>query len=120
MRDHNISLGDMFGHDPELLSAALHDDWFTENTEPHPDKHYTPSRKVQDDHDPAYPPGLNSNRKTEPNLCAFRHYGININCSAGDVCSFLHADETESNSPWRAVATAFEIETDTVIPHCEK
>jgi hypothetical protein len=37
-----------FNIDPELLSAALYDDWFIEKTEPRPGERYTPVRAVEE------------------------------------------------------------------------
>jgi D-isomer specific 2-hydroxyacid dehydrogenase-like protein len=48
MKDRMIDITDCFGHDPDLLRAIQHDDWFYENSEPHPGQHYRPARPVED------------------------------------------------------------------------
>ena len=48
MRDRMINITELFGHDPRMLSAAQHDDWFIANTEPHPGEHYSPVKAVEE------------------------------------------------------------------------
>ena len=48
MKDRMIDITELFGHDPDMLSAAQHDDWFIENTEPHPDKNYRPVPAIEE------------------------------------------------------------------------
>ena len=48
MKDRMIDITELFGHDPVMLSAAQHDDWFIANTEPHPSENYRPVKVVED------------------------------------------------------------------------
>lgn len=48
MKDRMIDIAELFGHDPEMLTSAQHDDWFIANTEPHPDKHYKPAKELEE------------------------------------------------------------------------
>jgi D-isomer specific 2-hydroxyacid dehydrogenase-like protein len=48
MKDRMINITELFGHDPDMLSAAQHDDWFIANTEPHPSEHYSPVKAVEE------------------------------------------------------------------------
>jgi len=47
MKDRMIDIAELFGHDPGTLSAAQDDDWFIENTEPHPSK-YRPVKVIEE------------------------------------------------------------------------
>ena len=48
MQDRTIDITDRFGHDAALLSAAQHEDWFSETTEPHPGEHYKPVKAMEE------------------------------------------------------------------------
>lgn len=48
MEDRKIDITELFGYDPRMLSAARHDDWFIENTEPHPGKYYKPLKVIEE------------------------------------------------------------------------
>ena len=48
MQDRMIDITDRFGHDAALLSAARHEDWFSETTEPHPGEHYRPVKMIEE------------------------------------------------------------------------
>ncbi len=47
MKDRMIDIRDHYGYDPHLLSAIQHDDWFNENTEPHPTEQYRPVKSIE-------------------------------------------------------------------------
>ena len=47
MKDRMLNLTDRFGFDPDFLSAIENDDWFIENTEPHPSEHYKPVKSIE-------------------------------------------------------------------------
>ena len=47
MKDRMIDVTDRYGYDPRVLSAVQHDEWFIENTEPHPDEHYRPVKSIE-------------------------------------------------------------------------
>ena len=48
MKDRKIDITELFGYDPGMLSAAQHDDWFIENTEPRPGEHYKPVKEIEE------------------------------------------------------------------------
>jgi hypothetical protein len=48
MKDRMIDITELFGHDPGMLSAAQHDDWFIANTEPHVGEHYSPVKTIEE------------------------------------------------------------------------
>jgi len=48
MKDRMIDISDRFHYDPELLRAVQRDQWFIENTEPHPGEHYIPARPIEE------------------------------------------------------------------------
>jgi len=48
MKDRKIDTTELLDYDPALLSAAQHDDWFIENTEPRPSQWYIPATKVEE------------------------------------------------------------------------
>jgi hypothetical protein len=47
MKDRTVDITARFGCDPCLLSATQQDEWFIENTEPHPNEHYRPVESVE-------------------------------------------------------------------------
>jgi hypothetical protein len=48
MKDRMLNLTDRFGFDPDLLSAIEDDDWFNENSEPHPGEDYKPLNSIEE------------------------------------------------------------------------
>ncbi len=48
MKDRKIDIAELFDYDPATLTAARHDDWFIENTEPRPSERYTPASRVEE------------------------------------------------------------------------
>lgn len=48
MKDRMIDVTELLGSDPGMLSAAHHDDWFIENTEPRPNKNYGPVEAIEE------------------------------------------------------------------------
>ena len=70
MRVHNINLTNAFGHDPETLVAAHHDNWFIEKTEPR-----TPGEMEEEMITRILGPKLSGfERKTQPNLGTLRPF----------------------------------------------
>jgi len=57
MRDRRIDIAEVFGHDRGMLRSAQHDDWFVENTEPHPSEYYRPVEPVEEMMDQFICPG---------------------------------------------------------------
>jgi len=51
MRDHLIDFTELFGPDPDMLSAVHDDEWFIENTEPHPRDNYRPVQAIEEQMD---------------------------------------------------------------------
>ena len=51
MRDSQIDIVEIFGHDPATLRAAQHEVWLARNSEPHPSTHYAPLRMLEDEMD---------------------------------------------------------------------
>lgn len=47
MKDRMINITARYDYDPHLLSAIQHDDWFIENTEPHPSEQYRPVKSIE-------------------------------------------------------------------------
>jgi hypothetical protein len=48
MKDRKIDLEELLRNDPGMLSAAQHDDWFIENTEPRLSKCYKPVKGIEE------------------------------------------------------------------------
>jgi hypothetical protein len=48
MKDRMIDTTELLGSDPGMLSAAQHDDWFIENTEPRPSENYRPVKAIEE------------------------------------------------------------------------
>jgi hypothetical protein len=48
MKDRKIDITELLGRDQGILSAAEHDAWFIENTEPRPGEHYEPLAEVEE------------------------------------------------------------------------
>jgi hypothetical protein len=48
MKDRMVDITELLGHDAGMLSAAQHDDWFIENTEPRPGEHYRPVKALEE------------------------------------------------------------------------
>jgi hypothetical protein len=48
MKDRRIDFTKLFGHDPGPLRTGHDNDWFTENSEPHPGDHYRPLKEVEE------------------------------------------------------------------------
>jgi hypothetical protein len=48
MRVRNIDIVERFNYDSTTLSAAHHDRWFIEHTEPRPGEHYKPARRLEE------------------------------------------------------------------------
>jgi hypothetical protein len=48
MKDRRIDVRECYGYDPEIFRAASHDQWFVDNTEPHPDSGYEPERSTEE------------------------------------------------------------------------
>ena len=48
MNDRTIDLEELLANNPDMPGAAQHDDWFIENTEPRPGKHYTPVKAIEE------------------------------------------------------------------------
>ncbi len=48
MKERMIDVTDRFDYAPDLLRAIQHDDWFIENTEPHPTENYKPVNEVEE------------------------------------------------------------------------
>jgi len=44
-----VDIVKLFGYDPDLLSAAHHDDWFAKHSEPHPLRNYEPLRILEEE-----------------------------------------------------------------------
>lgn len=76
MKARSINLVDLFGYDPGTLSAARHDGWFIEKTEPHPREHYTPLKAIEDMMTRITYAGAWSGlkREPEPNFGTLGHY----------------------------------------------
>ena len=47
MQDRLMDITHRYGFDSDLLRSMQHDDWFFENTEPHPDEHYSPVKSIE-------------------------------------------------------------------------
>ena len=47
MKEQGIDMADRFGYDPGALEAAQHDQWFMDNTEPHPGRLYQPVSRLK-------------------------------------------------------------------------
>ena len=48
MNDRRIDFTKLFGHDAGVPGSGHDDDWFTENSEPHPGDHYQPLKEVEE------------------------------------------------------------------------
>lgn len=48
MKDRMIDITNRFDYDPELLRAIQQDDWFIENTEPHPTEQFKPVKSLEE------------------------------------------------------------------------
>lgn len=48
MRDMHIDVRECYGYDSKLFTAAKHDKWFVDNTEPHPASGYEPERSTEE------------------------------------------------------------------------
>ncbi|HEU0253761.1 MAG TPA: hypothetical protein VFR12_12075, partial [Pyrinomonadaceae bacterium] len=48
MAEHNINIAELFAYDPEMLSAAQHEEWFAANSEPRAGKAYEPLREIEE------------------------------------------------------------------------
>jgi hypothetical protein len=48
MKDRMIDITELMGNDPGMLSAAQHDDWFINNTEPRPHENYRPVKAIEE------------------------------------------------------------------------
>ena len=48
MKDRRIDIAELLGNDSGMLIAAQHDDWFIENTEPRPNKYYSPEKAIEE------------------------------------------------------------------------
>ena len=49
MKNLKVDIVKLFGYDPDLLSAAHHDDWFAKHSEPHPLRNYEPLRILEEE-----------------------------------------------------------------------
>lgn len=48
MKDRTIDLEELLVTNPDMPGAAQHDDWYIENTEPRPSKHYRPVKAIEE------------------------------------------------------------------------
>jgi len=48
MKDRSIDLEELLVTNQDMPGAAQHDDWFIENTEPRPSKHYRPVKAIEE------------------------------------------------------------------------
>lgn len=48
MKDRLIDITELLGNDTGMLSAAQHDDWFIENSEPRPNRNYRPIKAIEE------------------------------------------------------------------------
>ena len=76
MKAQGINLIDHFGYDPGTLSAAQHDGWFIERTEPQPSEHYMPLTAIEEMMTRMTSQGGWSmlKREPEPNFSTLGHY----------------------------------------------
>lgn len=71
MRARNIDLTNVYGHDPETLTAAQRDSWFIERTEPHTQRNTVEEMTARIMYGPARS-GVEG--KTQPNLRTLRQF----------------------------------------------
>jgi len=48
MADRRIDVIDLFGYDPAMLNLMSEDEWFIQNTQPKPGRHYTPIHQLEE------------------------------------------------------------------------